>query len=400
MSVRFIFRPSEAAGTNQPGSIICRITVDKARRKFTTDVSCLKKNWDANAQAVKGTSRAARTNNIKLTAIRDDINEHYLNLERAKEHITADRLLRLYMEKGKVQISMIAAWALWQASRKPLVGITISATSLGKGELRGKRLAAFLESAGQKDITPDEFDEGWCDRFMDWMRVHRAASQNYTNKVVQSVKQFLKWCVKHKHAKKNPLADYSLKFAPPATPLFISKPELDLLATYPFVSEALRKVADVFLFQCYTGLAYADLKRFNAKQDTQIRGGRCCIIMTRQKTAHSTGQEAIIPVLNRTEALLARYGETLPVPTNQVYNRMLKEVASIVGMSQKITSHVGRKTAGRLWLDEGVSMPAVSKALGHKNVAMTERIYVKVGEELVQREFERVYGKQKPDKAA
>ncbi|RPD44843.1 hypothetical protein DNI29_19230 [Hymenobacter sediminis] len=65
----------------------------------------------------------------------------------------------------------------------------------------------------------------------------------------------------------------------------------------------------------------------------------------------------------------------------------------VVGLSVKVTSHVGRKTAGRLWLDAGVSMSAVRKALGHRTVAMTEQYYVRVGEELVAREFGRAFGR-------
>ncbi|RPD44844.1 hypothetical protein DNI29_19235 [Hymenobacter sediminis] len=149
------------------------------------------------------------------------------------------------------------------------------------------------------------------------MRSERGVGQNYTNKTVQVIKQLLKWCKRHKHAKANLLESYSLKFEAAKARAFLTSSDIERLQQHPFTCEPLRRVADVFLFQCYTGLAYADLKRFDATRYVGLgEDGEPWIFMGRQKTTHSTGQQAIIPLLPEARTLLKQYGTTLPVPTN------------------------------------------------------------------------------------
>jgi integrase/recombinase XerD len=326
-----------------------------------------------------------------LTDIEADINRLYYDMERAAEYITADRLLTAYLAKEKPRITLVNAWVEWEGQRAALVGRGISKATHVVYCNKGRLLTHWLRGAGKLKLLPEEFTEAQCDLFMAWLRTERGVSQNYTNKAVQVIKQFLSWAKRHGHAKEHPLDDYGLKNAPTPPPAFLTSKEINQLATHPFVSSALRKVVDVFLFQCYTGLAYVDLCRFDAREHVVAKNGSSMIIMGRQKTSHSTGQEATIPLLKPARILLLRYGDKLPVPSNQVYNRMLKEAAAVAGLGTKVTSHVGRKTAGRLWLDAGVPIAAVSKALGHRTIAMTEQYYVRVGEDLVAREFARVY---------
>ncbi|MBC6988909.1 site-specific integrase [Hymenobacter sp. BT491] len=409
MCVRFVFRPAalnaatlselyqdtspdQELAPDHPGAIVCRITVDKARKRFNTPAKCKYREWDAQDQQLKGKSTLARRYNMALDGIKSDLNGLYLEMERRKEYVTADRLYAAYSRGSKPRLSFLESWQQWLELRTPLVGNGLSQAVLDAGKIRYKRLKAFLESEGMGMLLPEEFTAKWCDRFITWMRVHRSASQNYTNKVVQTIKQVLSWCVRHEHATLNPLDKYGLKFAPTPPPVFLTGDEIQALENYRFANEVYRNTADIFLFQCYTGLAYADLKRFDAGRDIK-RGdkGRPWIFMTRQKTQDSTGQEITVPLLDRALAILDRHKRKLPVPSNQVYNRVLKEIAATLNLSQRVTTHVGRKTAGRLLLDEGFSMAAVSKFLGHKTVAMTEKYYVRAGEELVAREVERLH---------
>ena len=102
-----------------------------------------------------------------------------------------------------------------------------------------------------------------------------------------------------------------------------------------------------------------------------------------------------VGVLAPARRLLAKYGERLPVPCNQVYNRYLKEIAAVLELADaRLTSHVGRKTAGALLLADGMSLDAVSKVLGHSSVVMTQRHYCDITSGIVAQEFQRIYGLQ------
>ncbi|WP_227768641.1 site-specific integrase [Hymenobacter sp. 15J16-1T3B] len=403
MKVRFVYRPSEGKTAAGSGAILCRITVDKQRQKFTTPVTCLRRDWDATRQTLKGNGVKARQDNGVLSKIRTDIEGIYYLMERNHELVTAEGLLDAYLKRDQPRVTLAAATLLWHEQRHLLVGKTITKASYDGYRRKTALLLQFLAHHGMPKALPDMLTESVAEQFVVWMRSHQDLSQNYTGKTVQVVKQLLKWCKRYKYAATNPLEDFAPSFEPTKAPLFLSRQDVQRLHTHVFAADALRRVADVFLFQCYTGLAYADLKRFDVTRDVGLNlNGEVMIYMGRQKTQHSTGQQATIPLLKPAKELLQKYGNQLPVPTNQVYNRMLKEVATVAGLAikpEQLTTHIGRKTAGRLWLDAGVSIAAVSKALGHRTIAMTEQYYVRAGEDLVSREFNKAFGDAETDAA-
>lgn len=392
MCTRFIFRKN-ARAPEQPGAIVCRVTVDKKYKPFTTPVHCLRGDWDAKSQRVRGRSQAVKADNAVLTDIERDLNRIYYDMERAGQYVSCERLLAAYQAGTRPGVSLLAAWVEFLAKRRPMVGLTITAATQLSNELRGDRLREFLTARGRVDMLPEEFTGKWADALLTWLRVERRVSQNYAAKVLQTVKQVLRWCVLQEYAQQDPLNSYSLKFAPPAPPKFLSADELERIRRHVFAAAPLRAAADAFLFQCYTGLAYVDVERFRRSEHTRLGpDGRIWLMMDRQKTQHSTGQAATVPLMPHALQLLDTYGDRLPVPSNQVYNRYLKEIAAVLDLSTKsLTTHVGRKTFGALLIADGMSIQAVSKALGHASVLMTQRVYVTITDDVVSKEFARVY---------
>ncbi|UOR06224.1 site-specific integrase [Hymenobacter aerilatus] len=393
MCIRFIFRKN-ARHPEREGAITCRITVDKTYKPFTTPVHCLRKEWDAKAQRVKGNSQRARLHNALLGDIESDINRIYYDMERAKEYITPERLLSAYQRGDQPRTTLLVAWEEFEQSRAPLIGVSLSKAAAESVHVCYEHLKAYLEANGLRGLLPEEFGAKHADRFQTWMLTKRKLSQNYTAKKIQNIKQVLRWCVRQEYAQLNPLDSYSLSFEAPAEPVFLTPVELGRIWSYPYAAEPLRKVADLFLFQCYTGLAYVDLTRFDRRRDVQPGpDGRPWLVMQRSKTRKKTGQAATVRLPQVALDILDRYGDTLPVPTNQVFNRYLKEIGALLGLGKTLTTHVGRKTAGMLLLQDGMSLTAVSKILGHASVTMTERHYVSITDDVVSKEYERVYGK-------
>jgi len=377
-----------------PGTLLCRVTVDGTDQEFSTGVRCARADWDAKAQQVRGKSAAVQLANRKLGQLKTGIESLSLAKEGTGEAYTAESLVREYRAGGKPKTTLLAAWQLFIDKRRPLIGVSLSRAKIEADTVRRARVEAFLKSQKLTGLLPVEFTPRLADDFMTFMRTRLAMSQNYTAKVVQTIKQVLRWCVRHEYALRNPLDGYGLSFAPVKPALYLSADELQRLRDFTFSSAPLRAAADCFLFQCYTGLAYVDLARFRRGQHTRLGpDGRAWLYMERQKTQHSSGQVATVPLLPVALALLAAHGERLPVPTNQVYNRYLKEIAAVLGFTNlALTSHVGRKTAGAVLLGDGMSLEAVSKVLGHSNVLITQKHYCNITIGVVSREFTRVYG--------
>jgi len=155
------------------------------------------------------------------------------------------------------------------------------------------------------------------------------------------------------------------------------------MATKVFSTERLNQVRDIFLFCCFTGLAYADVNKLKRNEIVKGLDGEMWIFTKRKKT----DTPSRIPLLPSALTLLDKYtdhpvcsnlGKALPVSTNQKMNAYLKEIAGICGIDKPLTFHIARHTfATTVTLSNGVPIESVSKMLGHTNIKTTQH-YAKI----------------------
>ena len=154
-------------------------------------------------------------------------------------------------------------------------------------------------------------------------------------------------------------------------------------------------VRDIFLFQCWTGLAFIDVSELKPEHLVTDNEGNIWIRKARQKTKIMCN----IPLLDIPLAILDKYkgyplcekkGTLLPVPCNQKANSYLKEIADFCGIKKNLTTHTGRHTFSTVvTLANNVSLENVSKMLGHTNTKMTQR-YAKVLDQSILRDMQNV----------
>ncbi|MDD2964002.1 MAG: tyrosine-type recombinase/integrase [Bacteroidales bacterium] len=143
-------------------------------------------------------------------------------------------------------------------------------------------------------------------------------------------------------------------------------------------TQRLTHVKDVFLFACYTGLSFADLKGLEPKHI--IHTDNQFYIMKKREKLESNEPETIIPLIAPAREILQRYegGKLcLPVYANANYNEYLKEIAVLANIEKNLTSHVARHTFATIGLNSGIPIETVSKLLGHNSIKTTQ-IYAKV----------------------
>jgi len=176
---------------------------------------------------------------------------------------------------------------------------------------------------------------------------------------------------------KDPFSKYQCKIIEPKR-VHLTWDELQHFETIPVPSERLQRVRDVFLFCCWTGLAYADVSKLSEEHFTQIDNSDW-ILLDRTKTKNQSS----IPLFPKAKAIIEKYKNQdskslLPVISSQNMNKYLKEIAALAGIKKKITVHVGRHTfASTITLNRGVDITTVSSMLGHKMIRTTQ-IYAKV----------------------
>ncbi|CAM4364960.1 site-specific integrase [Gillisia hiemivivida] len=183
----------------------------------------------------------------------------------------------------------------------------------------------------------------------------------------------LEWLVK------NPFDNFQFRFEKNERQ-YLSKRELQLVETTEFTNSSLQKVKDVFIFSCYTGLSYIDLKELTIHQIIKGIDGSNWIYTKREKTDETVK----VPLLSQAQNIMDRYGDSIkdeflfPVFSNQKVNKYLKEIMLQLKIRKNITFHSARHTfATTVTLSNGVPIETVSKLLGHTKLSTTQ-IYARV----------------------
>ncbi len=166
---------------------------------------------------------------------------------------------------------------------------------------------------------------------------------------------------------------------------YLSMDEVVKLRDTEIDNPSLERVRDCFLFQCYTGLSYADLAKFDFSS-TIIEEGKVCIRDVRVKT----DTDYYVVLMKPAVEILKKYEYKLPIISNQNYNIMLKPLGALCGIKTKITSHVGRHTfATTIALSSGVRIEVLSRMLGHMDIKTTQ-IYAKILQKDVAESFDQI----------
>ena len=355
--------------------IYCRLTVNgtQAKSEMATHVLCRREDWDNKAQRIKGRSDLVYQQNALLEKMRSDLTEIFNGLNKNQNNpVTADFLKALYMgQVATLPTALLATVALMLEEYR---------TSMQKGtyktyQTRGNNLRLYVETKlKRKDVELVEITPAWVRGLGTWQMGECGHSKNYFAKSVIFLKTILNRALQDGILNVNGLAGVKASKEKPKPIEFLEESEVQKLHDCPYFDERLQRVADAFLVQCYTGMAYNELRAFEAAQHLQTDpSGKQWIIMYRGKTS----ELCRIPLLSPAKVLLEKYAYKLPLITNQKMNEFLKEIGQVaqLGKPERLTTHVGRRTAGTFLLNRGVPIFTVSKILGHSSVAMTERHY-------------------------
>ncbi|WP_192579302.1 site-specific integrase [Dyadobacter aurulentus] len=360
--------------------IYCRIRLNGMdATDFTTHIEH-RESWDSASQHFN--CKTMRDANQTLNEITTDIQLLYKELTRQSE-ISVHDLRNAYVRRAEKRTLLNAYDDHMQHLRKNL-GIK---KGCSKGTLKAhtslhNNLIKFLAYKKLNDIELILLRESFGKELIDFCRIKRKYTQNYTVRHINHLKMIIDQEKKAGYLQSNPF-EYLIESKVPPGPInFISEAELEDLKVTDLLTPGLRRVADAFLFQCYTGLCYFDMKVFNPDRHIAKIMGTRVIQMRRTKT----GTLFTVPVLPYVEELLSKYEGMIPILSNQKMNKYLKEIAKTVGIRNNLTTHVGRKTAGTYLLNNGVPLEVVSKILGHQSVRTTEKIYAELLQSTIIRE--------------
>ena len=232
------------------------------------------------------------------------------------------------------------------------------------------------------DISINKVDDAFVTELEFYLRSVKKCNNNTAVKYVRNFRKIIKICLDNDWLDKAPTTRYEGKMKEVERD-FLTEEELLKIYNKKISSERLQLVRDIFIFSCYTGLAYIDVKGLKKDHIGIGIDGEKWIFKNRQKTE----TKSKIPILPIAEEIIEKYSNhpkclnensILPILTNQKMNAYLKEIGDLCDIPKEITFHMARHTfATSVTLTNGVPIETVSKMLGHKNLHTTQH-YAKV----------------------
>lgn len=359
-------------------SLQMRITLNGERINFPTGISIEERDWDQNKQEVKGNNELINKYNQYLLNLRTKAWEVYNDSIRNDTSLNAKLVKDYILGNDSSTYTIIEALDYQISQLKARVGNDISPATVKKYETCKRKVQEFLsQERNMDDLFLDQLNHQFIHELDLFMRVKQGLKNNGVAKNMQQLKRVIRVAMLNEWISKDPFAQYQCKIEEPKR-VHLTKEELNRLELLPVSSERLSKVRDVFVFACYTGLAYADVNKLNAFHLQQVNG-KNWIILDRTKTKN----QSVIPILPKAQELLSKYenqlkDKLLPVISSQNLNKYLKELADLTKINKKLSFHAARHTfATTVTLNNGVDITTVSAMLGHKMLKTTQ-IYARV----------------------
>ena len=363
--------------------VYLRVTVDGECREISIKRQWIPDQWNSKTGRATEINEEANELNRYLDTISNKVNQIQRNLIDDGKPVTAENIKNIFTGRGQKKHFILEAFQDHNRQMKALIGKEFAPATLTRYKTACAHLNNYIKWKYQKnDFEIKDLNYEFVSQFVFWLKTERKCGHNAAIKYLGNFKKIVLECMKRGLLANDPFLGFKSK-RNEVIPVALTKEELIRITNKKFDIERLSHVRDIFLFSCYTGLAYIDAYKLRNSDIVIGIDGGMWITTTRQKTNSTTR----LPLLPNAIAILAKYqdhpkcvskGTVLPVLTNQKTNSYLKEIADLCGIRRKLTFHIARHTfATTVTLTNGVPIETVSKMLGHKSLKQTQH-YAKI----------------------
>lgn len=380
---------------NGDAPVYMRLTLNGENAEISLKRSIKPSLWDTTRNKAKGTSPEASEINEYLTSIRGQLFMHQRELQEAGKQITAKVLLNTFLGIGEKQWSLVELFEEHNNNVKQLIGREYTNSTHQKFVASLKHIRNYCTIQYNNEKLPlSEVNNKFITGFDFYLKTVAKCQHNSSMKHIKALKKVIRIGLANDYIRKDPFASYRItqKFVERE---YLTQTEIDAIINKEINIQRLDVIRDLFIFECYTGLAYKDLEALK-KENIEIGiDGHKWIVIRRGKT----GVTCRIPIFPVSESIIKKYaahaevlisGKLLPVPSNQKMNAYLKELASICGIEKDLHTHLARHTyATTVTLSNGIPIETVSKLLGHRKMQTTQ-IYAKVIDKKVEDDIDRL----------
>ena len=362
--------------------IYLRITINGVRLEHSIHRFVEAGKWSSATGRMKGSSNDARILNIYLDALSQKVRATEREMIQEGILITFEAFKEKWSGASERPRMILEIFQEHNDRLGQLVGKDYEPATLERYKTSKEHTASFIRwKYKTADIDIKKLDFEFISDYEYWLKTQRNCAHNTAMKYLSNFKKIVNICLDRGWLQRNPFAGYKMSKREVERD-FLTKEELQAIAEKPLL-DRLAQVRDIFLFSCFTGLAYADVGKLRRSEvGVGVDGGQW-IFTHRQKTKTASR----IPILPAASTIIELYKDhpqclsqdrVLPVLSNQKMNAYLKEIADVCHITKNLTFHVARHTfATTVTLSNGVPIESVSKMLGHKNLKTTQH-YAKI----------------------
>lgn len=389
---KVLFYLKRQSEKNGKAPVMGRITINGTVSQFSCKLSVSPKLWDTEGNRAAGKSVEARRINEKLDNIRTNIGKQYQRISDRDSFVTAEKVKNAWLGFGDEHRLLLQTFDEYlQEFAEKRVGKDRSSGTLREYRTRRDRLASFLQyEYGLSDIPFRELTHDFAEQFIVYLSTVRGLRSATVSQTLKKLHLLVHTAVRKGWISVHPFPDVWV-VPQYRERRFLNEDEIRKIMDVRLPNYKTAVVRDIFVFCCFTGLAYADVRKLTHDDIHTDGNGDMWIIDGRQKT----GTQFRVQLLPVARELVERYrrfsqpgGTVFPVKSCSSTIRSLRAIARRAGIATDLTTHVARHSfATSVCLSQGVPIETVSKMLGHKHITTTQ-IYAKITNDKIKRDMD------------
>jgi len=262
VSILFYAKKAKAAA-NGLVPIYTRITINGKRIELSTNRFVEISKWSTEAGKIKGSSEEARSINNHLDLLKSQIRDAEMELIHKKIALTTETIKSKLLGVDERARMLVPIFQDHNNKIKELVGKEYAPGTLERYTTSLKHTIEFMQwKYNISDIDITKIDHAFITDYEFWLRSVRNCANNTAVKYLKNFNKIIKLCLANDWLDKNPFANYKSKVKE-VERVYLTEAEIQSIIEKDFKTERLSLVRDIFLFSCFTGLAYIDVKNSN-----------------------------------------------------------------------------------------------------------------------------------------
>ena len=377
--------------------VMARITIDGNLAQFSCKISVKPNSWETKYNRAIGKGEQAQQINRLLDEIKAGIDKHYKKIQERDSFVTAEKVKNSFLGIDLRCETLLQVFKQHNEDFKKLVDSGLkSRSTFQKYKDVYIHMEAFIRKRyNRSDMALIELTPAFISDFELYLVTEPKLAHNTIWLYMMPLLRMVKIAIKNRWLTFDPFVDYTI--SQEETNIgYLDSEEIQALMNVP-LKKRLEPVRDLFIFCCFTGLSFRDMKNLTQSNFQIFFDGNPWIITRRQKTSVSSNiplMEIPLKIIEKYKGL-SKNDKLLPVPSYTTLENGIKKIAIAADIKKDVTWHVARHTyATEICLTNGVPIESVSKTMGHKNIKTTQK-YARVTNDKVSKDMENLFSKLK-----